>query len=113
MKLYPRHRSSIREWLVIGVCLAILGLAAVLVGVARGQEPYQPSPYAGAPVFPILDHALPHYPGRPIRNFWRVNVFGLPPLGRPVPTQAAPPAAVEQQFYIPTYRPNVVQPPTP
>ena len=62
------------------IVLAVLGLMLAGVTNCHGQQP-QPSPYQGAPVFPILHRALPHYDGYPVRNWWRVQIFGLPPLG--------------------------------
>lgn len=67
---------------VIAMCLLPLALCS-------GQQlnPYGPAPGYSAPQAsypgPIYPRRflLPHYPGLPVRNFVRVRVWGLPPIG--------------------------------
>ena len=80
-------------WMQLVLAMFLLGLVSgAIVRCANGQQPQYASPYPqspvyyGAPAFPVLDF-MPHCPGRPIRNWCRVNVFGLPPLAQPVPSQ--------------------------
>lgn len=89
--------KAIRYLTAMFAVLIVLFLAAVTLAQAPpttvAPPPWPQPPLHTNAVFPCLDTALPHYAGAPIRNWWRVNVFGLQPLTpvQPQPFSQVPP----------------------